>query len=292
MNWITDFVRPKFQALVTRKKETAEDLWDQCPQCEQMIYHKELTRNLHVCHHCQHHMRLSVHKRLQLLFDQGHYDCLPIPSVPLDPLKFKDTKKYVERYKASKAQTGEEDALVLAQGKISGHSVVMAVFNFAFMGGSMGMKVGEGLLEGAQKALAQRVPYIVIPASGGARMQEGILSLMQMPRATVGVHRLKKACLPYIVILTDPTTGGVAASFAMLGDITLAEPNALIGFTGARVIKETIRGELPPGFQRTEYLYEHGMIDGVVHRHHLKETVGNILNMLLIKKAVPNKSSL
>lgn len=288
MNWITDFVRPKLQAFVSAKKETADDLWRQCPKCEQMIYHKELIRNMHVCHHCDHHMRLNAVQRLEYLFDEGKYTRVAIPEVPFDPLKFKDTKKYAERHKAAKAKTGEEDAIIVGEGKINGRTVVVAAFNFDFMGGSMGMRVGEGLVTGANLALSHRAPYVVVPSSGGARMQEGILSLMQMPRATVGINRVKEAGLPYFVILTDPTTGGVSASFAMLGDIALSEPDALIGFAGARVIKEIIREKLPEGFQKAEYLLDHGMIDMVVHRKNLKQTVGQLLSLLLTHKA-PHK---
>ncbi len=290
MNWITDFVRPKLQALVggKSKKDTPEDLWHQCPKCEQMIYHKEITRNLFVCHHCDHHMRLSAPKRLEYLFDDGKYTRVAVPDVPLDPLKFKDTKKYTDRYKAAKASTGEEDAIIVAEGKIGGRTVIVSAFNFNFMGGSMGMRVGEGLVTGANLALSRRAPYIVIPASGGARMQEGILSLMQMPRATVGISRGKEAGLPYVVLLTDPTTGGVSASFAMIGDIAISEPDALFGFAGARVIKETIREELPEGFQRAEYLLEHGIIDMVVHRKKLNETIGRTLSLLMEHKRASN----
>ena len=281
MNWITDFVRPKLQAFVKNKKDTAEDLWSQCPKCEQMLYRKELLKNLYVCHHCDHHMRLSAPMRLKYLFDEGKFSRVSIPEVPLDPLKFKDTKKYTERHKAAKIKTGEDDAIIVAKGKIEGRTVVAAAFNFDFMGGSMGMRVGEGLVTAANLALSHRCPYIVIPSSGGARMQEGILSLMQMPRATVGVNRVKEAGLPYMVILTDPTTGGVSASFAMLGDVAFSEPEALIGFAGARVIKETIRSELPEGFQKADYLLDHGMIDKVVHRKDLSQTIARVLSLLL-----------
>lgn len=281
MNWITDFVRPKLRAFIKTKKDTSEDLWSQCPSCEQMLYRKELLKNLFVCHHCDHHLRLNAPQRLEYLLDNGVFKRITIPEVPFDPLKFKDTKKYSERYKAAKIKTGEEEAIIVAEGKIEGRVVIVAAFNFDFMGGSMGMRVGEGLVAGATLALTRRCPYIVIPASGGARMQEGILSLMQMPRATVSISRLKEARLPYIVILTDPTTGGVSASFAMLGDIAISEPKALIGFAGARVIKETIRAELPKGFQTAEYLLDHGMIDMVVHRKNLSKTLAKTLNLLM-----------
>lgn len=289
MNWITNFVKPKLQALVTTKKrETADDLWHQCPSCEQMIYHRELSRNLFVCHHCEHHMRLKAKQRLELLFDNEKFDLIKIPPVQLDPLKFKDTKKYPDRLKAARATTGEDDAIQIAEGKLDGRHVVIASFDFQFMGGSMGMAVGEGLVIGANLALKRGCPYLVIPASGGARMQEGILSLMQMPRSTVAVSRVKEAGLPYITLLTDPTTGGVSASFAMLGDISIAEPNALIGFAGARVIKETIRAELPKGFQRSEYLLDHGMVDMVIHRKDLKAELSKLFSLLLDHKVSSN----
>lgn len=279
MNWLTNFVRPKIQQLV-RPREVPENLWDKCPACEHMIFHRELEKNLRVCPHCGHHMRLGLKARLELLFDGGAYKRIELPKVAEDPLKFKDLKTYQSRLKEARSKTGETDGIIVASGQISGQDVVVAAFDFSFMGGSMGMAVGEGLVAAAELAVVQDAPLLVIPASGGARMQEGILSLMQMARSTVAVERVKEHGLPYIVLLTDPTTGGVTASFAMLGDIQIAEPGALIGFAGARVIENTIREKLPEGFQSAEYLRDHGMVDMVVRRHDLKETLGRLLGLL------------
>lgn len=279
MSWLTDFVRPKIQKLV-RQKETPDNLWDKCPKCEQMIFHRELQENLQVCKHCQHHLRLSAKERLASLFDQGDYVRLASPRVPQDPLHFKDSKRYSDRLKDARHKTGEEDALLAAHGKISGVQVMVAVFDFTFIGGSMGIAVGEMFIQAAETACRLKIPMVVIPASGGARMQEGILALMQMPRSVLAVNLLKEAKLPYITLLTDPTTGGVSASFASLGDITLAEQGAIIGFTGARVIQETLRTPLPDGFQSAEFQMEHGFVDLVVHRHDLKETLARILKLL------------
>lgn len=279
MNWLTNFVRPKIQALM-HKNEVPDNLWDKCDACEHMIFHRDLVENQHVCHHCQNHMRLDVQSRLELLFDNKTFIKSPLSKVLADPLKFKDTKKYTDRLKEYRQKTGRDDAIVIASGKISGQSAVVAAFDFSFMGGSMGMAVGEGLLTAADLAVNTNSALIVIPASGGARMQEGVLSLMQMPRTTIAVEKVREAGLPYLVLLTNPTTGGVSASFAMLGDITVSEPKAIIGFAGARVIEETIRQKLPEGFQRAEYLLDHGMIDMVIHRHKLPETLGRILGML------------
>jgi acetyl-CoA carboxylase carboxyl transferase subunit beta len=279
MNWLTDFVRPKIKALM-RRQEVPDNLWTKCPSCEHMLFHRDLVENLNVCHHCNHHMRMSVHERLDILFDNKSYTKAPSPKVVQDPLKFKDSKRYADRLKEYRQKTGHEDAVIIAYGQLQAHPVVIAAFDFGFMGGSMGMAVGESLLIAAEMAVKNNCPLIVVPASGGARMQEGILSLMQMPRTTIAVERVKNAGLPYITLLSDPTTGGVSASFAMLGDIALAEPGAIIGFAGARVIEETIRQKLPEGFQRAEYLLSHGMIDMVVHRHQLKETLGRLLGHL------------
>ena len=278
MSWLTNFVRPKIQSL--RKTETPDNLWEKCPGCKQMIFHRDLHANLFVCPTCQYHLRLSYKTRLEKLFDHGKYTRRELPKFEIDPLKFRDQKKYVDRLKEYQNKSGENDALVVAEGEVQGHPLVVAIFNFAFMGGSMGIAVGEGLLAAAEAAIASKAALLAIPASGGARMQEGILSLMQMPRSTIAVERVKKAGLPYLVLLTDPTTGGVSASFAMLGDITLAEPGAIIGFAGARVIEETIREKLPEGFQRAEYLQEHGMVDLVVHRQDIPATLANILQHL------------
>jgi acetyl-CoA carboxylase carboxyl transferase subunit beta len=282
MSWFTTFVRPRINALI-RKKEIPDNLWHQCPQCEQMIFHKDLTSHQYVCRHCNHHMRISVKMRLETLFDQGNYEKVSLPSVPRDPLKFKDSKKYLDRLKAARTETEEEDAIIVAEGTIGGYPAVIAAFDFSFIGGSMGMAVGEGLVRGAERAVELKAAYITIPSSGGARMQEGILSLMQMPRSIIAVEQVKEARLPYIPILTNPTTGGVAASFAMLGDIAIAEPGAIIGFTGARVLQETIRQALPPGFQSAEFQFEHGMVDMVTPRPEIRKKLVDILGVLMGK---------
>lgn len=279
MSWITNFVRPKIQALM-RRNEVPDNLWTKCSSCGHMLFHRDLEQNQFVCHHCNFHMRLSVTQRLDLLFDEKTYTKVALPKALSDPLKFKDSKKYVDRLKEYRTKTGNDDVMTVAYGQISGYPVVIAVFDFNFMGGSMGMAVGEAILTGADLAVKSKCPYLVIPASGGARMQEGILSLMQMPRTTIAVEKVKKAGLPYITLLTDPTTGGVSASFAMLGDISIAEPGAMIGFAGARVIEETIRQKLPEGFQSAEYLLNHGIIDMVTHRRDLAKTIGTLLGHL------------
>jgi len=279
MNWLTNFVLPKIRAVVA-KKDVPENLWHKCPSCEQMLFHRELEANLFVCRNCGHHLRLDAKRRLGLLFDEGQYTQVELPKTPLDPLRFRDQKRYTDRLKEAQARNGGGDALVVAHGKIGGTPAVVAVFEFDFMGGSMGIAVGEGLLAAARLAVLQEAPLIVVPASGGARMQEGILSLMQLPRTTLAVQEVKAAGLPYIVLLTDPTTGGVSASFAMLGDVTLAEPGAVVGFAGARVIEETIREKLPDGFQRSEYLLEHGMVDMVIPRRELHDTLARLLDLL------------
>jgi acetyl-CoA carboxylase carboxyl transferase subunit beta len=279
MNWITNYVRPKIQALVT-KNEVPDDLWEKCSACGQMIFHRELEKNLKVCPHCGHHMRLAVRRRLELLFDDGKFQTIELPAMPGDPLKFRDRKRYGERLKEAQSKSKESEAILVAHGTMGGHAVVAAAFNFNFMGGSMGVAVGEGILAAAKLAVLQDAALMAIPASGGARMQEGILSLMQMPRSVVAVEMVKEARLPYFVILTDPTTGGVSASFAMLGDIAIAEPGAVIGFAGQRVIQETIRQTLPDGFQRAEYLLEHGMVDMVVPRQELRATLIRIISLI------------
>jgi acetyl-CoA carboxylase carboxyl transferase subunit beta len=290
VSWLSNVVRPKLQKLVGSGREIPEDLWQKCPKCEQMIFHRELKKNLQVCPHCQYHLRLNVKDRLAMLFDDGRYELLPLPSVAIDPLKFRDVRRYADRLKEAQAKTGHSEALLVARGTIGDHAVVVAALDFDFLGGSMGVAVGEGFLVAARAAVADRLPLIAIPASGGARMQEGILSLMQMARTTVAVREVKAAGLPYIVVLTDPTTGGVSASFAMLGDITMAETGAVIGFAGARVIEQTIRASLPEGFQTAEYLYEHGMVDMVVRRHELKATLARVLALLLEPVEVPRQS--
>lgn len=285
MNWITDFVRPKIRALVSQKTEVPDNLWIKCPNCGAMLFVRDLEKNHQVCHHCGHHLRLKVDARLAHLFDGGKYELHDVPMPLVDPLKFRDRKKYTDRLKESQAalgdKSGTKDAIKVASGKIGGHKAVVAAFDFSFMGGSMGMAVGNGLVKAAEIAVQQKAAYITIPASGGARMQEGILSLMQMPRSTIAVQRVKAANLPHIVILTDPTTGGVSASFAMLGDIHVAEPGAQIGFAGKRVIQETIREQLPDDFQTAEYLLEHGMVDVVVPRAELPAKLAQILSVLL-----------
>jgi acetyl-CoA carboxylase carboxyl transferase subunit beta len=280
MSWLTNFVLPKIRAVVA-KKDVPENLWDKCPRCGQMLFHRELEANLYVCHACGYHMRLDPKRRLAMLFDDGAYNTIELPKTVVDPLKFRDRKRYADRLKESQAAHNHSgDALLVAHGSLGGVPTVIAAFDFSFMGGSMGVAVGEGLVAAAKLAVLQEAALVVVPASGGARMQEGILSLMQMPRSIIAVEDVKAAGLPYIVILTDPTTGGVTASFAMLGDITIAEPDAIIGFAGARVIEETIREKLPEGFQRSEYLLEHGMVDIVVRRAELRATLSRLIALL------------
>jgi acetyl-CoA carboxylase carboxyl transferase subunit beta len=262
------------------KRQTAENLWHKCSKCGTMVFVKEWEENYSVCPRCDFHDRIGPTKRFEQLFDAAQYELLPAPEVKEDPLRFKDTKRYTDRLKAARAANGERDALVNARGRIDGHKVILGVQDFAFMGGSMGTAVGAAFLAGIRAAIDEKVPYIIFTASGGARMQEAILSLMQLPRTTVAIAELKEAGLPYIVVLTDPTTGGVTASYAMLGDIQIAEPGALIGFAGQRVIEQTIREKLPEGFQRAEYLLEHGMIDMVVPRAELKEKLGLLISYL------------
>ena len=282
MNWFNR-VRNSL-GFAQEKKTTERDLWIKCPSCQEMLFVQEYEDNLSVCPKCEHHGRIGADARLALLLDPG-FEVLPLPKVTEDPLQFKDTKKYTDRLKAARAANPHEDAFVTGSGTIDTRPAVVGVQDFSFMGGSMGMAVGQAFCEGAQKAIDRRCAYIVVTAAGGARMQEGILSLMQMPRATVMTRRLKNAGLPYIVVLTDPTTGGVTASYAMLGDIHIAEPGALIGFAGQRVIQDTIREQLPEGFQRAEYLHKHGMVDMVVHRRELKTTLATVLDYLQPVKA-------
>lgn len=280
MNWLSNFIRPKIRSIVGQK-EVPDNLWQKCPSCEGMLFNRDLVENLNVCTHCGHHLKMAVKDRLALLFDDGKFAPIRVPDVQADPLKFRDKKKYADRLKEAQTKTGEKDAIIVGEGKINGNAVVIAAFNFDFMGGSMGAAVGEGLVKAAETAVAKHAALIAIPASGGARMQEGILSLIQMPRTTIAVQMVKDAGLPYIVLLTDPTTGGVSASFAMLGDIHISEPGAMIGFAGKRVIEETIREQLPPGFQTAEYLKDHGMVDMVVPRKELSSTIGRILSLLM-----------
>jgi len=280
MNWLTNFVRPGMRAF-SRKRDVPDNLWSKCPSCGQILFHRDLQENQHICPACNHHLRIGPDQRFKALFDDAQYSRIELPPVQVDPLKFRDQKRYTDRLKESRAKTGEEEAVVVAHGTIGGQKAIIAVQNFAFMGGSMGLAAGEALIAAAQLAVLQEAALIVFSAAGGARMQEGILSLMQMPRTTIAVELVREARLPYIVVLTDPTTGGVTASYAMLGDISIAEPGALIGFAGPRVIEETIREQLPEGFQRAEFLLEHGMIDMVVHRHELRAKVSQILGLLM-----------
>jgi acetyl-CoA carboxylase carboxyl transferase subunit beta len=262
------------------KRQTTENLWHKCSKCGTMVFLKEWEENYSVCPRCDFHDRIGPAVRFEQLFDAAKYEILPSPEVREDPLRFKDSKRYTERLKAARAATHEPDALVNARGKIDGHKAVVGVQDFAFMAGSMGIAVGAAFVAGVRKAIADKCPYIIFTASGGARMQEAVLSLMQLPKTTVALQELKEAGLPYIVVLTDPTTGGVTASYAMLGDVQMAEPGALIGFAGQRVIEQTIREKLPEGFQRAEYLLEHGMIDMVVPRSQLKERLALIIDYL------------
>jgi acetyl-CoA carboxylase carboxyl transferase subunit beta len=277
MSWLTR-LRPALSFL--QKRDTPDNLWHKCRACGQMIYRKEFEENLSVCPRCDHHERIGPNERFAQTFDEGRHRRIAVRAAPEDPLKFRDQKRYTDRLKAARAAVGDPDAFIAAIGPVGGVETVIGVQNFAFMGGSMGVGVGEAFVAGARAALKERAPYVVFTAAGGARMQEGILSLMQMPRATVMLAELREAGLPYIVVLTDPTTGGVTASYAMLGDIQIAEPNALIGFAGQRVIESTIREKLPPGFQRAEYLLEHGMIDMVTHRRDLRDTLVRLVTML------------
>jgi acetyl-CoA carboxylase carboxyl transferase subunit beta len=280
MNWLTNFVLPKIRAAV-RRKEAPDNLWKQCPGCEQTLFNRDLAADLQVCRHCGHHFRIGSGERFRLLFDGAAFDGIELPKTAIDPLRFRDRKRYTERLREGQATLGAgSDAVSVARGRIGGIAAVVAAFDFEFMGGSMGVAVGEGLVAAARLAVERQTALIVVPSSGGARMQEGILSLMQMPRTIIAADMVKEARLPYIVVLTDPTTGGVAASFAAIGDIIIAEPGAVIGFAGARVIEETIREKLPEGFQRAEYLHEHGMVDMVVPRAELAPTLGRILKLL------------
>ena len=283
MNWINNVVRPKIRGL-WQKREMPENLWVKCPETGQMVFHRDLEANQFVVPGSGYHMRIGAEARLKGLFDGGKFEVVPIPDVAVDPLKFRDQKRYSDRLKEARAKTGMSDAMLTGVGTLDGLSIVAAVQDFSFMGGSLGMAAGEAIIAGMSKAVELKIPYILFVSSGGARMQEGILSLMQMPRTTVAVQRLREAKLPYIVVLTNPTTGGVTASYAMLGDIHIAEPGALIGFAGPRVIEQTIREKLPDGFQRAEYLLEHGMIDMVVHRHEIRETLSKLCSLLVTER--------
>lgn len=279
MNWLTNYVRPRINSMLGRR-EVPENLWIKCPETGEMVFHKDLEENQWVIPASGHHMKMPGKARLAWLFDNGQYELMSQPKVAQDPLKFRDSKKYSDRLKDSRTKTELEDTILAGVGTINGVKAVGVVHEFEFMGGSLGTAAGEAIIAAFEKAIAEKCPLIMFPASGGARMQEGILSLMQLPRTTVAVEMLKEAGLPYIVVLTNPTTGGVTASYAMLGDIHIAEPGALIGFAGRRVIEQTIREKLPEGFQTAEYLYQHGMVDMVLHRHKIPETIGRMLSML------------
>nr|WP_111300230.1 acetyl-CoA carboxylase, carboxyltransferase subunit beta [Paracoccus saliphilus] len=279
MNWITNYVRPRINSLFSRR-EVPENLWTKCPECGTMLFHRELSDNLNVCTNCDHHMAITPRDRFGALFDGGAFVEVKVPEPVGDPLHFRDQKKYPDRMKAAQKSTGEKEAMLVAEGEIGRTPIIAAAQDFGFMGGSMGMYVGNAIVAAAERAVKVRKPLVLFSAAGGARMQEGILSLMQMPRTTVAVEMLKEAGIPYIVVLTHPTTGGVTASYAMLGDIQIAEPNALICFAGPRVIEQTIREKLPEGFQRAEYLLEHGMLDRVTHRKQLRDELISILRML------------
>ncbi|MFO1170410.1 MAG: acetyl-CoA carboxylase, carboxyltransferase subunit beta [Hyphomicrobiaceae bacterium] len=280
MNWINSVVRPKIRGM-WRKRDMPENLWVKCPESGQMVYYKDLEANQFVMPGSGHHMRMEAAQRLAFFFDNAEYIRVAVPDVPLDPLKFRDERRYSDRLKDARADTELNDAVVVAEGTLDGLPVVAAVQDFRFMGGSLGMAAGEAVVTGMLRAVERKSPFVMFAASGGARMQEGVLSLMQMPRTTVAVQRLREAKLPYIVVLTHPTTGGVTASYAMLGDVHVAEPGALIGFAGPRVIEQTIREQLPEGFQRSEYLLDHGMVDVVVHRHKLRETLSRLCRVLM-----------
>ena len=279
MNWISNYVRPKINSLFSRR-EVPENLWTKCTECGTMLFHRELADNLNVCSNCDHHMSITPRERFSALFDGGVFTEVKIPEPVADPLHFRDQKKYPDRMKAAQKATGEKDAMLVVEGEIARTPIIAAAQDFTFMGGSMGMFVGNAIIAAAERAVKRKLPLVLFSAAGGARMQEGILSLMQMPRTTVAVQMLKEAGLPYIVVLTHPTTGGVTASYAMLGDVHIAEPNALICFAGPRVIEQTIREKLPEGFQRAEYLLDHGMLDRVTHRKKLREELATILRML------------
>jgi acetyl-CoA carboxylase carboxyl transferase subunit beta len=279
VNWINS-IRPKIRGLLTTKRELPDNLWVKCPDTGQMVFYKDLEANQFVIPGSNFHMRMDAHKRLQHFFDGGEFEVVPIREVAQDPLKFRDGKRYTDRLKAAKNDTELQDAVLVGEGHLEGQEVVAAAQDFRFMGGSLGMAAGEGVIVGMMRAVERHTPFVLFAASGGARMQEGILSLMQMPRTTIAVQMLREVRLPYIVVLTDPTTGGVTASYAMLGDVHIAEPGALICFAGPRVIQQTIREQLPEGFQKAEYLLAHGMVDMVVHRHQLRETLSRLCRLL------------
>lgn len=284
MNWITNYVRPRINSMLGRR-EVPENLWIKCPETGEMVFHKDLEGNKWVIPASGYHMKMPAKARLADLFDKGEYEALPQPKVAQDPLKFRDSKKYSDRLRDSRLKTEQEDTILAGLGNVQGLKLVAVVHEFNFIGGSLGMAAGEAIVKAFERAIAEKCPLVMFPASGGARMQEGILSLMQLPRTTVAVDMLKEAGQPYIVVLTNPTTGGVTASYAMLGDIHLAEPGAEIGFAGKRVIEQTLREKLPEGFQTSEYLLEHGVVDMVVKRHDIPETLARLLKILTKKPA-------
>ena len=279
MSWLTNFVRPKLRALI-KKSDSPNNLWIKCNSCGQMVYHKDLFETMNVCPNCDHHMKMTARQRIEWILDEGTIKELNVPEINIDPLKFRDRKRYLDRLKDAKSKTNSQDAIIMASGQIGGNSAMVVALDFNFMGGSMGSAVGEGFLEATKEAVNLNIPLVIFTSSGGARMQEGIFSLMQLPKTVVGVNKLKEKNIPYIVVLTDPTTGGVSASFAMLGDVTFAEPGALIGFAGPRVIQSTVKETLPEGFQTAEYLLEHGMIDDVIPRKNLKAAISNTIFLL------------
>ena len=281
MNWIKNFIRPKIRSFLGDKKEVPENMWVKCPETGQMVFYRDLEANQFVIPGSGYHMRMPPEVRLRLLFDGGEYEKIELPDVAIDPLGFRDERRYADRLKEARQKNNCNDAITTGEGALDGQRVIATVQDFAFMGGSLGMAAGEAIITSMRTAVESGTPYVLFAASGGARMQEGILSLMQMPRTTIAVQRLKDARLPYIVVLTDPTTGGVTASYAMLGDVHIAEPGALICFAGPRVIQQTIREQLPDGFQRAEYLLSHGMVDMVVHRHQLRETLARVCRLLM-----------
>lgn len=285
MNWISDTALPKIKTLF--KRESPDNLWIKCPESGQLVFRKDVEANGWVIPGSNHHLRISAVERLKLMFDEGKWLDVALPDVPLDPLKFRDEKRYVDRLRDAKVKTNLQDAFKIGFGRVEAEPMVIAVQDFDFMGGSLGMAAGDAFIRGAETALDKKTPYVCFASSGGARMQEGVLSLMQLPRTTVATRMLREAGLPYIVVLTNPTTGGVTASYAMLGDVHIAEPGALIGFAGPRVIEQTIREKLPEGFQRAEYLKDHGMVDMVVHRHVLKGTIARIARILMRQPASP-----
>ena len=280
MNWITNYVRPRINSMLGRRPEVPENLWIKCPETGEMVFHKDLEDNKWVIPASGYHMKMPAKARLADLFDDGVYEALVQPKVAQDPLKFRDSKKYTDRLRDSRTKTEQEDTILAGVGLLKGLKIVAVVHEFQFMGGSLGIAAGEAIVKAFERAISERCPLVMFPASGGARMQEGILSLMQLPRTTVAVNMLKEAGMPYIVVLTNPTTGGVTASYAMLGDVHIAEPGAEICFAGKRVIEQTIREKLPEGFQTSEYLLEHGMVDMVIDRSEIPDTLANMLKIM------------